>query len=244
MGRYSEAIQIPGVGGTGGAGGPFEGQAYNYWNPLAAKAETYNSSFISHYVPNHAFYDDARNGTLPGLSWVIPAGQDSDHPPDNSTLAQSWTASVVDAVEASPEWNTTAVFVSWDDYGGFYDGVPPPVVDGGQQLGFRVPLVVISPYTPAGLVTNSMGYFESILHLMEWRFQLSCITTLDCDAPLPLDYFNFDQAPRAPMMFPTDFSLMSYPLVPMTFPAHSATAPYYPPSNFTYFPDGEAPDID
>jgi phospholipase C len=244
LGSYSEAIQVPGTGGTGGAGGPFYGQAYNYWNPQAAKAESYNSSFISHYVSNKGFYDDARNGTLPDLSWVIPAGQDSDHPPDNSTLAQSWVASIVDAVEASPDWNTTAVFVTWDDYGGFYDGVPPPTVDNGQQLGFRVPLIAISPYTPPGVIVNSMGYFESILHLMEWRFQLGCITTLDCNAPLPLGLFDFGQTPRAPMMFPTDFSLMKYPLVPVAQTVHGEIAPYYPPTNFTYFPDGEAPDID
>jgi phospholipase C len=244
LGTYSEAIQVPGSGGTGGSGGPFEGQAYNYWNPQAAKAESYNESFISHYVTNTAFFGDARNGSLPAISWVIPAGQDSDHPPDNSTLAQSFTASVVDAVESSPEWNRTALFITWDDYGGFYDGVPPPQVDAGQQLGFRVPLLVISPYTPADYIGSSMGYFESILHLMEWRFQLGCITELDCNAPLPLNFFDFGQAPRAPMLFPTTFSDMVYPIVPASLAAHVPVGAYYPPSNFTYFPDGEAPDID
>jgi phospholipase C len=221
------------------------GQAFAYYNPLAAKAESYNSSFASHYALNTQFYGDARNGTLPDLSWVIPPGQDSDHPPDNSSIAQGWLASIVDSVEASPEWNTTAIFVTWDDYGGFYDNVPPPTYL-GQQLGFRVPLLEISAWTKASTVSSNLDYFESVLKLMEWRFGLGCTSTLDCKAPLPL--FGFDwhlKGPRPPIMFPTNISEASYPYNPLW---NGTTAvpvgSYVPPLDYTYFPYGQAPDID
>jgi len=220
------------------------GTAYNIWNPQAAKAESYNASFVDHFTLNTQFYADARNGTLPSLSWVIPAGQDSDHPGRNSTLAQSWVASIVDAVEASPDWNTTAVYITWDDYGGFYDNVAPPTFE-GQQLGFRVPLLLISPYTEPGTVSNSFAFFESVLHLMEWRFNLGCISVLDCEAPLPLFGFDWNSLPRPPEMFPTNFSQASYPYEPDATGNQALSAGgYYPPTEFTSFPEGEEADVD
>ena len=221
------------------------GTAYAYFNPQAAKAESYNISFAEHFVPNQQFYWDAHNGTLPDISWVIPPGQDSDHPPDNSTLAQGWLASVVDAVEASPDWNTTAMFITWDDYGGFYDHVDPPAWE-SQQLGFRVPLLVVSPWVDKGYVDSTMGFFESVLHLMEWRFKLGCISVLDCSAPLPLGAFDWKRpVPRTPIMFPTNESLASYPFNPKwNGPAVIPYGTYYPPTQYVVFPDGEAPDID
>jgi phospholipase C len=219
----------------------FTGGAYSYWNPQAAKAESYNASFASHFVLNTGFYDDARNGTLPAIAWVIPAGQDSDHPPYSSATAQGWLASLVDAVEYSPEWSTTAMFVAWDDYGGFYDHAAPPTFD-GQQLGFRVPLLVVSPYVPPGAITGQFGFFESILHLMEARFQLGCITSLDCTAPLPLGMFDFSRPARSPVYFPTSVLNATYPFV-----ANGSGPPvggFVPPPAYTSFPAGQAPDVD
>jgi phospholipase C len=242
LGSYATAIKIR----LNSAGTQIvsTGLAYNPWNPQAAKAESYNTSFVQHFAVNTQFYSDAKNGTLPNLSWVIPAAQDSDHPGQNSTLAQTWLASIVNAVEASPEWNTTALYITWDDYGGFYDSVAPPVYD-GQQLAFRVPLLVISPYTRVGAVTGTMGYFESVLHLMEWRFHLGCIAVLDCNAPLPIYGFNWSQTPRAPLQFPTNFSQAKYPYNPAwNGTSRVRVGGYVPPLNYTYFPDGEGPDID
>jgi phospholipase C len=218
------------------------GSAYNYWNPQAAKAESYNQSFESHFALNTQFYADAASGSLPELSWVIPPGQDSDHPPSNSSSAQEWLASIVDAVEASPDWNTTVVYVAWDDYGGFYDNVAPPSVS-GQQLGFRVPLLIVGPYVRPGYISSNFGYFESILHLMEWRFGLGCLTPLDCNAPLPLDSFNFAGPPRAPTLFPTNISSAAYPL-PASYTSPPPPGGYVPPPAFTNFPAGELPDVD
>jgi phospholipase C len=220
------------------------GTAYNIWNPEAAKAESYNASFVNHFAVNSQFYADAQSGNLPSISWVIPSGQDSDHPTKNSTLAQSWVASLVDAVESSPEWKSTAIYVTWDDYGGFYDNVAPPSFE-GQQLGFRVPLLEISPYTPAGTVSHSFAFFESVLHLMEWRFDLGCISVLDCNAPLPIFGFDWNSPPRAPEMFPTNFTEAHYPYASGTNGGQPVVVGgYIPPSQFTTFPDGEEPDVD
>jgi len=220
------------------------GRAFNVLNPQAAKAESYNASFVDHFVFNTQFYSDARSGNLPSLSWVIPPGQDSDHPPANSTLAQTWLASIVDAVESSPDWNTTALYITWDDYGGFYDHIDPPTF-AGQQLGFRVPLLIISPYTREGAISPTFGFFESVLRLMEWRFHLGCITDLDCAAPLPIIGFDWTKPPREPLLFPTNFSQASYPYLP-DWNGNSTvlTGSYVPPSEFVVFPNGEAPDVD
>jgi phospholipase C len=242
LGNYAEAIRIHYNATTNRI--VSAGTAYNPWNPQAAKAESYNVSFKEHFARNVQFYTDARDGHLPALSWVIPAGQDSDHPSRNSTVSQSWVASIVDAVESSPDWNTTALYITWDDYGGFYDHVAPPVFD-GQQLGFRVPLLVISPYTVPGSISNSFGFFESVLHLMEWRFNLKCISDLDCTAPLPIFGFGWNDPPRAPQMFPTNFSQASYPFAPGWDGTHAMPlGGYVPPAEFTNFSGGEAPDVD
>lgn len=216
------------------------GRAYGYWNPQAAKFESYQPWFVNHFVNNTDFYGDARNNTLPQLSWVIPHEVENDHPPQNSTIAQSYVASVVNSVEASPAWNSTVIYLCWDDFGGFYDHVAPPQSNGRQQLGFRVPLMVIGPYVRENYVSHSFGYLESVLHLMEWRFNLGCITTADCTAPIPLDMFNFNAAPRPPMLFPTNFFNASYPM-----PLQSSITPtihpssgYYPPPMFASFPNG------
>jgi phospholipase C len=212
------------------------GGAYAYWNPQAAKAESYTKAFNHHFVDNTQFYGDAANGTLPQLSWLIPSISESDHPPDNVTVAESWMASVVDAVEASPDWNTTAMFIVWDDYGGFYDHVAPRYLAGSQTnnlTGFRVPMIVVSPYAKLNYVSHTFGYFESILHLMEWRFHLGCLSPVDCGAPLPFDYFDFNQKPRAPILFSTNASNWSYPM-PLQSPAAALPGPagtYSPPAD-------------
>jgi phospholipase C len=198
---YQSAINAP-VGSE---------SAYNYWNPLAARAESYTSWYVSHFEPRSDFFGAAASGNLPDVSWVIPGNSFSDHPPDNLTYGESFIGNVVDAVEASPDWSSTAVFVCWDDYGGFYDHVAPPYVD-PLGLSFRVPLLVISPYTPAGLIVHSLGYFESLLHFVEWRFNLGCITSRDCHAPLPFGYFDFNATARSPVFFPSNATNASYPM--------------------------------
>ncbi|MCI4331256.1 MAG: hypothetical protein L3K19_05355 [Thermoplasmata archaeon] len=195
----------------GGPRGLIENSAFNNWAPLAARHESYTRWYVDHFVTRDAFFNDTAAGTLPNVSWIIPGVLFSDHPPANLSEGQAYVTSVVNALESSSAWNSTALFVCWDDYGGFYDHVAPPTLD-GLGLSLRVPLLVVSPYTPAGLVVNSIGYFESILHFIEWKFGLGCLTPRDCNAPLPLDYFNFQTGPRAPLLFPTDPINATYPM--------------------------------
>jgi phospholipase C len=198
--------------------------AYDYWNPLDSRAQSYQPSVISHFESRSDFFSAASNGTLPNLSWIVPSAQDSDHPPFNITLGQNWVAKVVDAVEKSPEWNSTVLFVSWDEYGGFYDHVAPPTRDADGD-GFRVPLLVISPWMRQGFIDSTPMDFGSILHLMEDRFGLKCLGARDCLARLPLEMFNFNRAPRAPIqIFP--FNKASYPMSLQS----SGTLPRYGPT--------------
>jgi phospholipase C len=180
--------------------GPGNGSAYSLWNPLAGRAESYTSWYNSHFVQRTQFFSDVDNGALPNISWVIPQGNFSDHPPANVTKGEAFVGEVVDSVEASPFWNSTAIIVSWDDYGGFYDHVAPPSID-PLGLSIRVPIIVISPYTPQGLIVHTSGDFDSILSLMEQRWGLGCITIRDCNAPSMWDYFNFSMSARAPFLF-------------------------------------------
>jgi phospholipase C len=202
--------------------------AYDYWSPLAGRAQSYAGSVTSHFVDRSDFFSDAANGTLPKISWVIPNYTASDHPPFNITTGEDWIASVVDALEASPEWNSSVLFVSWDEYGGFYDHVAPPSVDADGD-GFRVPLLAISPWARQGFVDHKNLSFSSILHLMELRFHLPCLGARDCGAGLPLNMFDFDRSqPRTPIYFGS-YGNISYP---MALQSSGRLPPFYG----TYFP--------
>jgi phospholipase C len=181
-----------------------DGQTWDYWNPSSAKFQTYSDPTMNaHFVNRTAILGDAANGTLPNISWVLPSEHESDHPfLAELPYGESWVAQVVDAIEASPEWNSTAIFVSWDEYGGFYDHVAPPQIT-SYGLGFRVPVLVISPYARENYIDPQFTYFESVLHFMEWRFGVSPMGPMDGGAPLPLNAFDFNQTPRAPIQFPT-----------------------------------------
>jgi phospholipase C len=133
---------------------------------------------------------DIAGCNLAGVSWVIPNGRDSDHAGNTGTTGPAWVASVVNAIGNQPKcadgdtyWNSTAIFITWDDWGGWYDHVPPFHTGGwpkhdwgaGYTYGFRVPLLVVSAYTPAGYVDNDPHDFGSILAFVESNFGLSKI---------------------------------------------------------------------
>ena len=170
---------------------------FDYWDPLLGKAETYNATNEPHIVNRQTFAADAAAGALPDFSWVIPAVNQSDHPISSIASGMSFVNGIVNDIEGSPQWNSTALFVTWDEYGGYYDHVPPPQID-GNGLGFRVPLLVISPYTPIGYLSNQLGDFDSVTHLMEWKYGLSSFTHRDAAALLPMNFFDLNATPRAP----------------------------------------------
>jgi phospholipase C len=137
---------------------------------------------------------------LPAVSWVVPDGVDSDHADmvgghqvDNGP---DWVASVVNAIGKSTYWKTTAIVIVWDDWGGFYDHVPPPQLD-YEGLGFRVPMIVISPYAKQGYVSHTQYEFGSLLKFIEQTYSLGSLGTTDVRANSISDAFNFNQSPRA-----------------------------------------------
>jgi phospholipase C len=146
---------------------------------------------------------DITSNQLPAVSWVIPAGKNSDHAGNQLTLGgPSWVASIVNAIGNSSYWANTAIILTWDDWGGWYDHVPPPqvIADGsswgsGYVYGFRVPLIVISPYAKAAHISHVNHDFGSILHFMEENFGLSSLGYADARADDLSDCFDFNQTP-------------------------------------------------
>ena len=184
---------------------------YTYWNPLPAFPAVMRDPTQRRRLADTAnFVAAAKSGTLPQVCWVIPAGRVSEHPPSSVREGMAYVTELVNAVMQSPNWDTTAVFISWDDWGGFYDHVVPPVVD-QYGLGIRVPGLVISPYAKQGYIDHRVYSFESWLKIVEERFGVKSMTARDAAADDMLDAFDFSQAPRPPLMLAATKSGSLYP---------------------------------
>ncbi len=131
---------------------------------------------------------------LANVVWVTPTAAASDHAGITDGSGPSWVASVVNAIGESPYWKSTAIFVTWDDWGGWYDHVPPPQYN-SYELGFRVPLIVISPYAKAHFVSHRRHEFGSILRFVEETLGLDSMHTTDTRSDDLSDCFDFSQAP-------------------------------------------------
>jgi phospholipase C len=187
---------------------------YTFWNPLPAFPSVKNDATqFSRLTDATQFYIDAQNGTLPQVSWVIPNSTLSEHPPASVATGMAYVTGLVNAVMSSPEWNTTAIFIAWDDWGGFYDHVDPPTVD-QYGLGIRVPGLVISPYARQGYVDHKTYSFESWLKIVEERFGVIPMTGRDNTANDMTDAFDFTQQPRPPVLLTATGS--SYPPAPQS----------------------------
>ncbi|HEV3091749.1 MAG TPA: choice-of-anchor tandem repeat GloVer-containing protein [Candidatus Cybelea sp.] len=153
---------------------------------------------------------DVASGNLADVVWVTPAGLYSDHARSNSGAGPSWVAAVVNAIGKSSYWNDTAIFVTWDDWGGWYDHVPPPQFN-PYELSFRVPLIAISPYSKAHYVSHVQHEFGSILKFTEEVFGLPSMHTTDERADDLADMFDFTQSPakfeRIPAPLPPKYFL-------------------------------------
>jgi len=147
-------------------------------------------------LQNTQIFPDIDQGQLAAVSWVIPTGQASDHPKSNDGSGPSWVAAIVNAIGKSPYWANTAIFITWDDWGGWYDHVPPPTVN-SYEYGFRVPLIVVSPYAKRGYVSHVTHDFGSILRFVEEIFSLPSLGFADARADDLSDCFDFAQAPSA-----------------------------------------------
>jgi phospholipase C len=146
-------------------------------------------------------FSDITQGNLANVAWVVPDDDNSDHPGVKKDYGPSWVASVVNAIGESSYWDSTAIVIVWDDWGGFYDNAPPPFIDQWGGLGFRVPMIVVSPYaregaSGPGLVEHEQYEFGSILKFIENTWGLGQLGTTDTRATSIIDCFDFTQQPR------------------------------------------------
>jgi phospholipase C len=185
-----------------------------YWNAFDAIEDIREvpSQWDNHIVQNPSqFITDVDNGNLAAMSWVTPDAGNSDHPGNGSDTGPSWVASIVNAVGQSSYWNSTAIIVVWDDWGGFYDHVPPPFFDDFGGLGFRVPMLVISPYareavpSQPGYISHTPYEFGSIIKFIENVWNLPSLGTTDARATSISDCFDFSQSPRSFTVIPSKY---------------------------------------
>lgn len=148
------------------------------------------------------FYNDLSSDSLPSVSWMNPLGGGAQgvdqHPSDSILAGELWLLQVVNAVMNSPEWSSTAIFITYDEGGGYYDQVSPPSLD-GIQLGFRVPFIVISPYAKENYVSHTVLNHGSMLAFIDYNWKLKPLNQFVADSNLPLDFFDFNSATRAPI---------------------------------------------
>lgn len=174
------------------------------------------SSYSSHLGTVSQFELELNQSSLPAVSWVMPLGGHLDfsqHPSQNVTEGEDWLLGVVDHVMRSTYWKTTAIFITYDEGGGYYDQVPPPIL-GGIRLGFRVPLIVISPYAKEDYVSNTVMNHASLLSFVDYNWRLPPLNGFVAESGLPLDLFDFAASPRPPLTLANDSRFPLEPQVP------------------------------
>jgi phospholipase C len=139
------------------------------WNPLPWFTTVKQDGQLGNIQTIGNFYTDAKNGNLPAVSWVVPNGKVSEHPPALVSEGQTYVTTLINAIMNSSDWNSTAIFLAWDDWGGFYDHVVPPAVD-VNGYGLRVPAIVISPYAKRGYIDHQTLSFDAYVKFIEDDF--------------------------------------------------------------------------
>jgi phospholipase C len=189
-----------------------------------AGAAIFTSKFIGYSQAGHVFnieeyFKDAAAGTLPQVAFVDPGiaregyAQNDEHPPAIAMLGETFSASVIDALTKSPNWDRSALFLTYDEHGGLYDHVAPPPAcppddipaklypddtqAGFDQLGVRVPLIVVSPYAKKHFVGHKTYDHTSIVRFIEARHKIPALTNRDANAEAPWEMFDFKGAPHA-----------------------------------------------
>ncbi len=139
------------------------------WNPLPWFDTVRENGQLRNITSIDNFFVAAKRGRLPAVSWIVPNDRTSEHPPALVSAGQAFVTGIVNAVMRSPNWKSTAIFITWDDWGGFYDHVPPPIVD-KNGYGLRVPGLVVSPYARRGYIDHQILSFDAYLKFIEDRF--------------------------------------------------------------------------
>jgi phospholipase C len=193
---------------------PQDAKTPGIWNPLPWFDTVRENWQLSNITPLGNFFKAARKGKLPAVSWVVPTQKVSEHPPGLVSAGQAYVTTLVNAIMRSPNWSSTAIFLTWDDWGGFYDHVLPPTVD-AESYGLRVPGLVISPYAKRGYIDHQILSFDAYLKFIEDDFlageRLNPKTDgrpdprpyVREDVPLLgnlVDDFDFTQQPRPPIV--------------------------------------------
>ncbi len=188
------------------------------WNPLPAFDTVKQDNQLGNIQTVQNFFTAAKSGNLPAISWIVPENKVSEHPPASITAGQAYVTSLINAVMQGPDWDSTVIFLAWDDWGGFYDHVVPPAVD-QNGYGLRVPGLVISPYAKKGYVDHQTLSFDAYLKFIEDLYlggQRLDPTTDGRPDPRPdvrenasilgdlLNDFDFSQAPRPPLILQTN----------------------------------------
>jgi phospholipase C len=173
------------------------GQAGYFWNALNGIAGVFHTDLWrpERIRPVEQLTKDIRAGQLPSVTWVTPRFELSDHPPESTCFAHNWLSNVVNAVMESDDWAHTAIFLTWDEWGGFYDHVPPPAVD-DIGLGFRVPMLVMSPYAKKGYIDDAEGEFSTPLRFISDNWGLPYLTPRIERAHNFEHVFAFERNPR------------------------------------------------
>jgi phospholipase C len=198
------------------APGKQSSQTPGIWNPLPYFQDVHQDGQLGNIQSLQHFFAAAHHGNLPAVSWIVPNGRVSEHPPALVSRGQSYVTALINAIMKSPDWKSTAIFLAWDDWGGFYDQVVPPRVD-ANGYGLRVPGLVISPYAKRGFIDHQVLSFDAYAKFIEDDFlggqRLNPLTDGRPD-PRPdvrenapqlgnlVKDFNFSQRPRPPVILP------------------------------------------
>jgi phospholipase C len=188
------------------------------WNPLPLFGDVQQDRQLNNIRPLGSYFAAAKAGTLPAVSWITPSGSNSEHPPASVHRGQAYVTAIINAAMESPDWKSTAIFLAWDDWGGFYDHVVPPTVD-LNGYGLRVPGITISPYAKRGFIDQQTLSSDAYLKFIEDDFLNGARLDPRTDGrrdPRPdvredepvlgnlTQDFNFSQPPRPPVLLPTN----------------------------------------
>jgi phospholipase C len=184
------------------------------WNPLPGFSDVRADGQLSDVQTIDHFYADAKAGTLPSVSWIVPNGAVSEHPPGLVSAGQTYVTTLINSIMQTPAWSSTAIFLTWDDWGGFYDHVVPPVVD-SAGYGLRVPGLVISPYARTGYIDHQTLSQDAYVKFIEDDFlggaridpktdgrpdSRPSVRENDPQLGNLVSDFDFNQPPRAPLI--------------------------------------------
>ncbi len=200
---------------------PLSARTPGIWNPLPYFTDVKLDGQLKNITSVAHFVDAAKDGTLPAVSWVIPSEAVSEHPTARVSNGQSYVTGLVNSVMSGPDWRSTAIFLTWDDWGGLYDHVAPPVVD-TNGYGLRVPGIVISPYARRGYIDHQTLSFDAYLKFIEDRFLRGRrLDPADDGRPDPRTTVR-ENAPQLGDLT-ADFDFSQRPLRPTPLPVHPRT---------------------